>query len=115
MSALRLPFRSGRCAVIRSLKLDSPDSATRREESIKVGNYMSVTATDLSLRTQEAKARLDAHVREIVGWHFNPETGCPFWLHFASKRGTDQLNCRLPLRFYSSPSGSKSGGSTPSR
>ncbi len=46
---------------------------------------MSVTTTDLSLRAQEAKTQLDAHVREIVEWHFNPETGCPFWLDFATK------------------------------
>jgi hypothetical protein len=26
---------------------------------------------------------LDAHVREIVQWHFSPETGTPFWLEFA--------------------------------
>src|SRR6478752_64781 len=25
---------------------------------------------------------LDAHVREIVQWHFNPETGAPFWLDY---------------------------------
>ncbi len=30
-----------------------------------------------------AKARLDAHVREIVAWHFDPATGCPFWLERA--------------------------------
>ena len=29
---------------------------------------------------QEAQARLDAHLREIIAWHFAPETGCPFWL-----------------------------------
>jgi hypothetical protein len=29
------------------------------------------------------KERLDAHVREIVQWHFNPETGTPIWLEFA--------------------------------
>ena len=27
------------------------------------------------------------HTREIVHWHFDPETGCPFWLDFA-KRST---------------------------
>ncbi len=43
--------------------------------------------TDLSARVQEARDRLDAHVREIVEWHFNPETGCPFWLERA--RGFD--------------------------
>src|SRR3989442_101073 len=40
---------------------------------------------DLTARVQEAKARLDAHVREIIEWHFSPETGCPFWLEFASR------------------------------
>ena len=50
---------------------------------------MSVAATDLSSKAQEAKTRLDAHVREIVEWHFDPETGCPFWLDFASKLGWD--------------------------
>ena len=46
---------------------------------------MSVKAKDLFPRAQEAKVQLDAHVREIVEWHFNPETGCPFWLDFAAK------------------------------
>ena len=29
--------------------------------------------------------QLDAHVREIVRWHFSPDTGTPFWLDFAKK------------------------------
>lgn len=36
---------------------------------------------------QEAQGRLDAHVREIVRWHFSPETGCPFWLAWAKQAG----------------------------
>src|SRR5688572_5622483 len=32
---------------------------------------------------QSAREKLDAHVRAIVAWHFNPETGCPFWLERA--------------------------------
>ncbi len=36
-----------------------------------------------------ARERLDSHVREIVQWHFSPETGCPFWLDWASKAGWD--------------------------
>lgn len=36
-----------------------------------------------------AQTALDAHVREIVAWHFSPETGCPFWLDWASKAGWD--------------------------
>jgi phenylacetate-coenzyme A ligase PaaK-like adenylate-forming protein len=35
------------------------------------------------------KERLDAHVREIVQWHFNPETGTPFWLEFAKSLDWD--------------------------
>jgi len=50
---------------------------------------MTIAATDLSVRAQQAKTQLDAYVREIVNWHFNPETGCPFWLDFASKLGWD--------------------------
>ena len=34
---------------------------------------------------QEAKEQLDAHTREIVKWHFSPETGCRFWLEWAEK------------------------------
>src|SRR5262249_53208187 len=50
---------------------------------------MSIAGTDLSARTKEAKSILDAHVREIVEWHFNPDTGCPFWLGFAESLGWD--------------------------
>ena len=45
------------------------------------------TGVELSVRVEEAQARLDAHVREIIEWHFNPETGCPFWLDWAKKAG----------------------------
>jgi phenylacetate-coenzyme A ligase PaaK-like adenylate-forming protein len=34
-----------------------------------------------------AQEQLDAHVREIVQWHFSPETGSPFWLDWARKAG----------------------------
>ncbi len=52
----------------------------------------SAPATDsanLVRRAQEARERLDAQVREMIHWHFNPQTGCPFWLDFASKLGWD--------------------------
>jgi len=39
----------------------------------------------LTQKVQDAREKLDAHVREIVGWHFNPETGTPFWLEYAKK------------------------------
>ena len=31
----------------------------------------------------EARQRLDEWTREVVQWHFDPETGCPFWLEYA--------------------------------
>jgi phenylacetate-coenzyme A ligase PaaK-like adenylate-forming protein len=34
-------------------------------------------------QARQAKDQLDAHVREIVHWHFSPETGTPFWLEKA--------------------------------
>ncbi len=35
----------------------------------------------------KASAQLDAHVREIVQWHFSPESGSDFWLDWAAKAG----------------------------
>src|SRR6266511_3992371 len=64
---------------------------------------MSDVAADLSIKEQAAKTRLDAHVREIVEWHFNPETGCPFWLDFAAKLGWDprrEIACFEDLRKF---------------
>ncbi len=29
---------------------------------------------------KDAKNKLDSHLRDIIKWHFSPETGCPFWL-----------------------------------
>jgi hypothetical protein len=42
-----------------------------------------VKEIDLSAKVKAARAALDAQVRAIVEWHFNPETGCPFWLEYA--------------------------------
>jgi phenylacetate-coenzyme A ligase PaaK-like adenylate-forming protein len=64
---------------------------------------MSIAATDLSVRAQQAKAQLDAHVREIVNWHFNTETGCPFWLDFAKNLSWDprrEINSFEDLRKF---------------
>ena len=35
------------------------------------------------------RAALDAWVREVVEWHFNPATGCPYWLDWAARAGWD--------------------------
>ena len=37
----------------------------------------------LAKKAEEARDQLDAHVREIIQWHFSPETGAPFWLEYA--------------------------------
>jgi len=43
----------------------------------------------LAEKSKKAREALDAHVCEIVEWHFNPETGCEFWLDYASKLDFD--------------------------
>lgn len=48
-------------------------------------------STDLDTRVREAKERLDAHVRDVVAWHFNPDTGSPFWLERAESFDFDPL------------------------
>ena len=35
------------------------------------------------------QTNLDEHFREIVRWHFSPETGTPFWLDWAKATGFD--------------------------
>jgi phenylacetate-coenzyme A ligase PaaK-like adenylate-forming protein len=48
-------------------------------------SVMSQSASDA------ARERLDAHVREIVRWHFDPATGAPFWLERAKQFDFDPL------------------------
>ena len=36
-----------------------------------------------------ARQTLDDWVREVVAWHFDPQTGCPFWLGWAARAGWD--------------------------
>jgi phenylacetate-coenzyme A ligase PaaK-like adenylate-forming protein len=40
-------------------------------------------------RIRQAREKLDAHVRETVAWHFDPDTGTPFWLERARTFGFD--------------------------
>jgi phenylacetate-coenzyme A ligase PaaK-like adenylate-forming protein len=42
-----------------------------------------ISPDDPAVKT--AAEKLDAHLREIVRWHFSPETGSPFWLDWAKK------------------------------
>ncbi len=37
------------------------------------------------LTPDQAQQQLEAHLQEIITWHFSPETGCPFWLDWAAK------------------------------
>ncbi|MFQ5424061.1 MAG: hypothetical protein ACE5F9_08775 [Phycisphaerae bacterium] len=40
---------------------------------------------------------MDAHTREMVAWHFDPKTGCPFWLDYAGRLDWDP---REAIRSY---------------
>jgi phenylacetate-coenzyme A ligase PaaK-like adenylate-forming protein len=51
---------------------------------------MSTTAAPATpQQVKEAKDKLDAHVREIVAWHFDPDKGTPFWLDKAKSLSFD--------------------------
>jgi hypothetical protein len=43
----------------------------------------------LTSSTETARQALDAWTREVIAWHFDPATGCPFWLDWAAKAGWD--------------------------
>lgn len=49
------------------------------------GKPAPVTGATLEEKIKNARAQLDAHVREIVRWHFHPDTGTPFWLDKAKE------------------------------
>ena len=57
----------------------------------------STVETGLESRVKNSRDALDSWVREIVEWHFNPETGCPFWLDYAKKL---DWNPRREIRGY---------------
>ena len=51
----------------------------------------SISTVEAKLKTNIAQSRaaLDAWVREVVHWHFDPATGCPFWLAYAESLSWD--------------------------
>lgn len=60
---------------------------------------MTRTATHQSA-ADAASQKLDAHVREMVKWHFSPETGSPFWLDWARRAGwspAEEITCFADL------------------
>ena len=46
-------------------------------------------SSGLDARIASSRAQLDTHVRETIAWHFDPRTGCPFWLESAKRLGWD--------------------------
>ena len=45
---------------------------------------------------KQAADELNAHVVEIIKWHFSPETGCPFWLDWQRNK-TGIQSRRFPI------------------
>ena len=58
---------------------------------------MSTTAALNQQAAAYSPEALDAWTREVVQWHFDPETGCPFWLEYAKKLDWDP---RREIRTY---------------
>ena len=44
---------------------------------------------ELAVRVDASRVELDAWVREVVAWHFDPASGSPFWLEYAAKLDWD--------------------------
>jgi hypothetical protein len=47
------------------------------------------TGPSVETRARAQRETLDAWVREVISWHFDPATGTPFWLEFAASAGWD--------------------------
>ena len=45
--------------------------------------------SEIETAAREAREALDAHTRETVAWHFDPETGSPFWIDKAAELDFD--------------------------
>jgi hypothetical protein len=58
---------------------------------------MSATETTLQTNIKKSHETLDAWVREVIQWHFDPATGCPFWLDYAKTLG---WNPRREIQAY---------------
>ena len=61
---------------------------------------MTTTLDATPTALEQTRTRLDAWVRELMHWHFSPETGAPFWLRFAERAGWDprkEITCYADL------------------
>ena len=45
-------------------------------------------------KVRQAREKLDAHVREMMNWHFSPETGSPFWLDWQKSLEQSAALCK---------------------
>lgn len=64
---------------------------------------MSASTSPETQNVEQAKADLDARVREILQWHFDPATGCPFWIERAKTLDFDprtDVHCFEDLRKF---------------
>ena len=64
---------------------------------------MTVQSSEIQNKVDAAGATLDAWVREVVDWHFDPSTGCPFWLEWAQNAGWDprkEVQCLSDLQKF---------------
>ena len=50
---------------------------------------MSSAEAKLQTNIEQSREALDAWVREVIQWHFDPDTGCPFWLEYAKTLSWD--------------------------
>ncbi len=48
--------------------------------------------TEQASPVETAAAELDRYTREMVEWHFSPETGCPYWLDWAKEANWNPLD-----------------------
>jgi phenylacetate-coenzyme A ligase PaaK-like adenylate-forming protein len=60
-------------------------NATGKTSSPDHKEVDSITEASLRESISASRKTLDAWVREMVSWHFDPATGCPFWLEYAEK------------------------------
>ena len=80
----RLPAVRETCTLTRR-----SSSRTAPPNVLNWNNVTPATENHMLAKTQAARQALDAWTREIIQWHFNPETGCPFWLEYARKLDWD--------------------------
>lgn len=53
--------------------------------SVAIDGHRAAREQTLAAPVAHARHELDAWVREVVAWHFDPQTGTPFWLERASQ------------------------------